>query len=426
MSMTRLLLCVPVFLVLACTTATCPEGTVPRGAACVVAMDARSMDASSESEPDAGEDAGIEDGVDTGEPIDGGGTVLDSCTEQEFFRDADEDGNGDPEASISACERPDGYVESSNDCDDSCPSCHPGGVEECDGRNQDCDEAIDEGLPETTSYADVDGDTYGDDETAMTGCSVPEGRVARAGDCNDELETVYPSATETCNGIDDDCDERTDEGLLRTFFRDADGDEFGTASIAIQACTQPSGYVMNNEDCNDACRTCRPNGPEVCDELDNDCDTRVDEYVTTTYYADCDGDGYAPRGASSYEGCTVRTSRPAGCALAAGTWTSRSPTVGNRDCLDTNPSVYPNNPAYYSSPASGHSPPYDYNCDGVETQELTQVDGHCTSAGFGHCDPPHRGWTTTTVPACGEMGDYVTGCGSACFPQFLRQRQSCR
>ena len=31
---------------------------------------------------------------------------------------------------------------------------------------------------------------------------------------------------------------------------------------------------------------------EVCDEADNNCDDNIDEGVTTTYYADADGDTY--------------------------------------------------------------------------------------------------------------------------------------
>lgn len=40
------------------------------------------------------------------------------CTETIWYQDADDDGLGNPEVSISACEQPDGYVENSDDEDD--------------------------------------------------------------------------------------------------------------------------------------------------------------------------------------------------------------------------------------------------------------------------------------------------------------------
>lgn len=64
-------------------------------------------------------------------------------------------------------------------------------------------------------YRDVDGDEFGDDADTMNACAAPEGYVATAGDCDDTTETTHPSATETCNQTDDDCDVAIDEGTRR-------------------------------------------------------------------------------------------------------------------------------------------------------------------------------------------------------------------
>ena len=66
----------------------------------------------------------------------------DACANT-WYRDADEDGHGSASDSIVACVTPAGYVASSDDCDDDCETCIPGGVEVCDGRDQNCDGAVD-------------------------------------------------------------------------------------------------------------------------------------------------------------------------------------------------------------------------------------------------------------------------------------------
>lgn len=61
----------------------------------------------------------------------------------EWYPDGDGDGfgSGDP---TRACQAPDGYVSLGGDCEDDDPERFPGAVEACDGRDNDCDDAVDE------------------------------------------------------------------------------------------------------------------------------------------------------------------------------------------------------------------------------------------------------------------------------------------
>ena len=63
-----------------------------------------------------------------------------------------------------------------------------------------------------SSSEDSDGDSYGSALVTAVGCSAPEGYVANATDCDDSRASANPAASETCNGLDDDCDGSTDEG----------------------------------------------------------------------------------------------------------------------------------------------------------------------------------------------------------------------
>ena len=132
-----------------------------------------------------------------------------------------------------------------------------------------------------------------------------DGSVAPA-DCDDHDSSVFPSATEVCDGIDNDCDGVTDNGGsiedggaldARGWFRDADGDGYGNAGDTVRACTAPEGYLNAAGDCDDNDAEVSPDGIEVCDEAnrDEDCDGASDdndEDATgqTTWYADLDFD----------------------------------------------------------------------------------------------------------------------------------------
>ncbi len=56
-------------------------------------------------------------------------------------------------------------------------------------------------------------------------------------------------------------------------------------------------------ECNDANAAINPGATEVCDGVDNDCDTEIDENVINTYYEDEDGDGYF--NGNTQNGCSV-------------------------------------------------------------------------------------------------------------------------
>ncbi|MBI4681033.1 MAG: hypothetical protein HY753_07505, partial [Nitrospirae bacterium] len=61
-------------------------------------------------------------------------------------------------------------------------------------------------------------------------------------DCSGTPDEGYVPTAEVCDGADNDCDGQIDEGVQNTYYRDADADTYGSASVTTQACSQPAGY----------------------------------------------------------------------------------------------------------------------------------------------------------------------------------------
>jgi hypothetical protein len=155
-----------------------------------------------------------------------------------------------------------------------------------------------------TFFQDSDGDGFGDDEVGS--CEPAAGFVAKRGDCDDSLADIHPDAAETCDQIDNNCDGTIDDAdptldgnQGAQFFRDADGDGFGTASERTRACVRPAGYAATGDDCDDASGAVHPGAIEVCDLIDNDCDADIDMAdpgldlsTAVSYFVDADGDTF--------------------------------------------------------------------------------------------------------------------------------------
>ena len=151
---------------------------------------------------------GVDDDCD-GETDEAGAT---GCTA--FFEDADADGSGGASACLCAAAGSFTLTEG-GDCDDTDASIHPGAAETCNGVDDDCDGATDEGdrgllrrlaatQPCGVAQAGLRGGDLDLRRDLRLGALPRRGRYA-GGPPGD--------AAETCNGLDDDCDgRRTSDG----------------------------------------------------------------------------------------------------------------------------------------------------------------------------------------------------------------------
>lgn len=163
-----------------------------------------------------------------------------TLTPQWWF-DGDGDGFGvDDEAfSINACSAPYGYVDNPDDCNDDTEAAFPGGVEVCDGLDNDCNGANDDDPVDGFEvFTDGDGDGYGTGEGTVQ-CTVEEGQADTDGDCVDDDDTINPGEPEVCNDeIDNNCDgvttgcEAETELAEASFSGGAAGDLAGTSLVS--------------------------------------------------------------------------------------------------------------------------------------------------------------------------------------------------
>jgi hypothetical protein len=207
--------------------------------------------------------------------------------------DADGDSYGNPVLSTVACLQPLGYGVDNTDCDDLDASAYPGGSEVCDGTDNNCDNQTDEGVT-STFFVDSDDDGYGDPASPISACFAPGGSSVNGLDCNDGQSSVHPGAIEVCDGADNDCDTLVDNNpaIADTWYADLNGNGLGDASNSQLACSQPSGYVLNADDCDDLIAV----STSVTEDADcdgavtaADCDDGDPNSTVIAADADCDG-----------------------------------------------------------------------------------------------------------------------------------------
>jgi hypothetical protein len=167
---------------------------------------------------------------------------------------------------------------------------------------------------ETSASADV-SDTSGEDASSTT--SACPGEPNPCGGCTDLPQVPG----EACNGCDDlewTCDgtdalvcDGVDPDATR-WFPDEDGDGYGdeTHSGELHCDAPPDGWVEDDRDCRDDIATANPDGTEVCNDVDDDCDGATDEGPTEfctdvccSFELGCDGTACVPKCARGTEVC---------------------------------------------------------------------------------------------------------------------------
>jgi hypothetical protein len=349
------------------------------------------------------------------------------------FEDADGDGFGDELRPVEACELGTAAVTNANDCDDADGAVFPGATEVCNGIDDNCDGAVDEGVT-LTVYDDLDGDGYGDTDSATERCAPEEGEVEVDGDCDDDDASAFPGGVEVCDEQDNDCDGETDEGVTTTYYVDVDDDGYGGLAGTTEACSAPEGYAELTGDCDDgdpayhpgaleddctdpndyncdgsvayadadadgwaACEECddsradvNPDAAEICNSIDDDCDGDIDDAdadvdlsTGTTFYEDADSDGYGAAGSTL-----------AACALPTGY------VADNTDCDDTTASVSPGATEVCDS--------VDNNCDGTVDDDDPLLDTATGSPFYSDSDGDGYGDASAVTMACSEPSGTVS------------------
>ena len=277
------------------------------------------------------------------------------------------------------------------DCDDDDPAAHPYASEICDGVDNDCDGEVDEddAVDAPTWFADADGDGFGDADSFRTACTQPTGCTADDSDCDDGDSAVFPGAQEVCNQLDDDCDGESDESDAAdapTWYLDSDGDGFGDPAYSLEQCEQPSGWVLDDADCDDFDASVHPGADEICDEADNDCDDIVDgeqAVDASAWYADADQDGFGDAGSA-----TTACTQPEGHVADAA------------DCDDGDGTIHP--------AASEVCDGLDNDCDGTSDVDASDAATWLLDAdgdGFGDEDSP--------LSSCSQPSGYVAEGGDS-------------
>lgn len=276
------------------------------------------------------------------------GSVNEGCAT--CYRDNDGDTYGDLSTTLVMASCTGGYVSNFSDCNDSNNAINPAATELCGNTvDENCAGGLNDGC--INCYRDSDSDTYGNPAVVSQFAIVCPGTgnyVSNNTDCNDGSAFIYPGATETCDGNNNDCDAQTDEGC------DDDGDHYCDNTMPMynnnSMCTLTTIYTfpLNNgslgNDCNDTLASVHPGGTEICqDGVDQDC--VGGDLSCAGICDDADGDREI-----------AQTTALSLCGPVCGPLKNQN-CVANNDCDDTNANMYHAN-------AENCTDSLDNNCNG--------------------------------------------------------------
>ena len=145
----------------------------------------------------------------------------------------------------------------------------------CDGADNDCDSATDEGF----SILDFSGDPRLLGQPCGTGACADGLVVCAADGAAAECSTEGLSVKEVCNGADDDCDGVTDEGFSMI---DVGGDPRLLGEPCGTGACQGGAVVCSEAGDGVVCSSASAASDELCNGLDDDCDQSTDEGFTST------------------------------------------------------------------------------------------------------------------------------------------------
>jgi large repetitive protein len=365
-----------------------------------------------------------------------------------------------------------------DDCVDTDSSIHPGATELCDGKDNNCNELVDDAAVDMKIWSyDADGDLYRRTEFAtIEACAAP---TAAPADCAD-YQTSCP-ATAWHGGANPlptgDCNDNAvnrNPGALKDL---CDGSDYNCDGSVLTGCTCQSGHTQSCGEhagydgvgvCTAGTQTCIGGAwgdcvgavgpvPEKCGTSDLDCDRAIgnnDASATdmSNYYCDKDSDGFLAPNASKVVSCLTPTS------TCTGSW-RKNPAPGDfTDCSDSDNAIYPgaaercnllddncDKSAGLTSPAA--EPVEDADGDGFASttapctggtlprsdcwdsdarvhpgQAIRYADGYCTNSAYpSWCgDPAYRictpGTACSGLPTAGVEASYDFNCDNANTP----------
>ncbi|MEC7986570.1 MAG: MopE-related protein [Myxococcota bacterium] len=274
----------------------------------------------------------------------------------------------------------DGYS-GEEDCDDSDPQTYLGATEVCDGIDNNCDGTVDDGVQQSF-YVDQDGDGFGDSDQEVMACESVDNLVPNGNDCNDDDASIYPGAPEICDDVDNNCSGTIDDGDAQTYYADQDGDGFGDAEQSELFCAPVEGWVTNSSDCNDNDASISPDATEVCDDVDNNCNSQIDEDIGTEQYPDADDDGYGDENEAAVYSCDLLDNHA----------------TNRLDCNDFDSEINPD--------AQELCDYIDNNCNGI-------VDDSAVAGNTWYYDGDSDGYgdSNNSIDSCSQPGGYVANGG---------------